>query len=591
MNKYTYCNPLPFTDGQRHTNPDPFILRWCGKYYCYATDHNGVKVSVSQDMVLWEDNGFALSEPQYQAYWAPAVHYENGIFYLYYSNVPREEVDCHQEFLKVATATNPLGPFQWVHTFFDKFSIDAHPICWNERRYLFYSVNDWIGTDDKIVGTGILVDELVTPTQLKGDPKVVVMPTLEQEIYEKNRFGDGRDWYTIEGAATILRGDLCWLLYSGNAFVNTDYFVGSAVAFVQQNFMDMRWNKYPSPHTWHPILRKNDHVEGTGHNTVAKAPNMVDEWIIYHGRHAHETLNFEVEQREMRMDPLYFNGEQVFCLGPTATLQTAPALPHWSTLTQTIDQPIWMEGDSQGYVAEYWISTHKHHTGTSFSIYLVCKNPENFLSIKFHSGKQMIQVVELKGNIQVVLQEFPLPTAYDFGVPHCIRIEKAFHRYTIFLNESSRFSVACAMDGAFVGIAPHFTQLTVHSMALTKSVTLSGENLTQLGAFFTVTPLLLADKALDFPGGNGTLTFGPRDEIAREELTFCEGGAMTIIGLTLEDGTVKTLHPKGKTFSLAIVYNDCPWIMLDGIVLDISQKIIAISVTNAQIKDYHHTKR
>lgn len=47
----TYCNPVPFSDGKRHTNPDPYILKWCGNYYCYATDEEGVKVSVSKDLV------------------------------------------------------------------------------------------------------------------------------------------------------------------------------------------------------------------------------------------------------------------------------------------------------------------------------------------------------------------------------------------------------------------------------------------------------------------------------------------------------------------------------------------------------------
>ncbi len=591
MNANTYCNPLPFIDGQRHTNPDPFILRWCGQYYCYASDHSGVKVNISHDMVQWEDKGFAMSEPQYQEYWAPAVYYENGIFYLYYSNVPRNEADCHQEFLKVATSTNPLGPFQWQHTFFDKFSIDAHPICWNGRRYLFYSVNDWIGTDDKIVGTGILVDELVTPTQLKGSPKVVVMPTLEQEIYEKNRFGDGRDWYTIEGAATIVRNDLCWLLYSGNAFINTDYFVGSAVADVQQDFMDMNWLKYPTPHIWSPVLQKNNYVEGTGHNTVTKAPNMVDEWIVYHGRHAHEELKFGVEQREMRMDPLYFNGKQVVCLGPTSTVQTAPAMPHSQCLMQTTDKPIWLEGDAQGYVAEYWVSATMHHTGVCFSIYLAYENSENSLGIKFHSGKQVIQVVELRKNIQKVLQEYSLPKPYDFTVPHCIRIEKAFHCYDVFLDERCHFVVNCAICGEKVGIAPHFTQLTVHSMALTKSVSLFGENLAQLGAFCTTSPLVFHANTLRSPNGNTTLTLDCWNENLREEWVFCGAIQDTSIAFTVENNGTQIVQPQRETFSLVIDHGAHLWVMLDGTVLDIAQKITSISIKNAQIKGYQLTKR
>ena len=63
--KRMYCNPVTFTDHKRHTNPDPYVLRWCGRYYCYATDEFGVKVSVSEDLVHWEDKGYAIREEKF----------------------------------------------------------------------------------------------------------------------------------------------------------------------------------------------------------------------------------------------------------------------------------------------------------------------------------------------------------------------------------------------------------------------------------------------------------------------------------------------------------------------------------------------
>ena len=54
MSENQFCNPVKFKDGKRHTNPDPFVLRWCGKYYCYSTDAKGVNLSISSDLVNWE---------------------------------------------------------------------------------------------------------------------------------------------------------------------------------------------------------------------------------------------------------------------------------------------------------------------------------------------------------------------------------------------------------------------------------------------------------------------------------------------------------------------------------------------------------
>jgi len=45
-------------------------------------------------------------------------------------------------------------------------------------------------------------------------------------------------------------------------------------------------------------------VEGTGHNSVVKAPNNVDDWVVYHGRNVNKIFDESMEQRQMRMDPL-----------------------------------------------------------------------------------------------------------------------------------------------------------------------------------------------------------------------------------------------------------------------------------------------
>lgn len=77
-------------------------MRWCGIYYCYATDSDGVKVSISEDLVHWEYKGYAIKEPDKRDYWAPSVFYWNGVFYMYYSNLDREEEDGHKQWLKLA---------------------------------------------------------------------------------------------------------------------------------------------------------------------------------------------------------------------------------------------------------------------------------------------------------------------------------------------------------------------------------------------------------------------------------------------------------------------------------------------------------
>lgn len=522
--KNIFCNPVSFADGKRHTNPDPFILRWCGKYFCYATDEFGVKISESENLTDWTRRGYAIKEEAYRNYWAPAVIYRNGIFYMYYSNVPAGSEDCHEECLKLATAERPEGPFVWEKTFFDKFSIDAHPILWNGKMYLFYSVNDWIGTDEKIAGTCILADELVTPEELSGNPKEVVLPGIRQEIYEENRFGDGRDWYTIEGAAPVVRGSYFWVLYSANAYVNEDYFVGFAAAERKCDFTDMRWEKFPSEKRWHPLLKKNGMVEGTGHNTVELAPDLMDEWIIYHGRRADEEIRPETEQREMYIEPLYFNGRQIVCFGPSTQAQDAPGKPDICRKDLAVRETCVLAESGDFYVAELWLSAENGHAGMRYGIILDGSIDGDYLEIQIHSGRNELKAVECIGGIRVCLLTQKLEKGYRHTVPHLIRVEKKFSSYriqvaggpAIFLESAAAgdggqtiFPESAGAMGAgqerAVGIVPYFTCVNLHSFALTRGLILEGMELRHLGKLYDVSFVEADESGLSGVGETFTL--------------------------------------------------------------------------------------
>lgn len=500
-----YCNPVPFSDGKRHTNPDPYILKWCGNYYCYATDGQGVKVSVSKDLVHWEYKGYAIREEGFRDYWAPAVLYLDGTFYMYYSNIPAEEEDNHEEHLKLAVSKHPEGIFEWKKTFFGKFSIDAHPVLWHGDLYLFYSVNDWIGTEERIAGTCIVADRMVSPEEFAGNPKAVVLPTLPEEIYAKGRFGEGQDWHTIEGAAPLVRGGRFWLLFSANAYVNVDYYVGTALAACKESFMDMEWKKYPTDYICCPLLKRNEWVEGTGHNTVAKAPNMVDDWIVYHGRNAKEALTPGTEQREMYIDPLYFNGDELLCFGPTASVQKAPGMPHIQFWDLDVTGTEMFGQGSPYYEAELWVSAKHSHMGARYGIFLQYHDEKNYLEAQVSTGKQELSIISTKDGVQSAIAKMPLSKkdgickgSYDYTAPHLIRLVKVFSDYSITLDGGQEllFTEPSAYGCGTVGIRAYFSGLTVHSFALSRTALLMGQELRHFGKFFEVSPCKLAGEGI-----------------------------------------------------------------------------------------------
>ena len=225
-------SPTNKTTQGAKVNPDPYVIKYNGEYYCYSSGKTGVPVLRSKDLVEWEYIGEALKEKGHKSFWAPAVIYHNWIFYMYYSSMPDNSDDDHYHFMKIATSMNPEGPFIYQKTLFNTFSIDAHVIKDEKGNfYLFYSTNEYLGIDDKRPGTVILVDRLIDLMTPEGNPKLVVKPTINEEIYEKNRFKDGRNWHTVEGAFYLNLRRKNYLFYSGNAYINKEYFVGYSVSF------------------------------------------------------------------------------------------------------------------------------------------------------------------------------------------------------------------------------------------------------------------------------------------------------------------------------------------------------------------------
>lgn len=507
----SYCNPVPFSDGKRYTDPDPYILRWCGKYYCYATDEAGVKVSVSEDMVHWGYRGFAIAEEEYHHYWAPSVIYLNGMFYMYYSNIPVEEEDCHEQHLKLAVSEDPFGPFVYQKTFFEKFSIDSHPVVRNGELYMFYSVNDWIGLDSKVAGTCILLDKMVTPEEFAGEPKAVVTPSLPQEIYAENRFGDGRDWYTIEGACPVFHGDKCWMLYSANAYKNIYYFVGTAVAEIKEDLLDMAWKKYPDDHTWMPLLKKNQVVEGTGHNTVTKAPNLFEDWIVYHGRDIEEGLHQGTEQRNMRIDPLLYFGDRMFCPGPSYQERPVPGRSFYTGRDIRAEKDVFFAEAKEFYRMEVWCSVKMSHAGAKYRIYLDCTDQENYIALELHSGQRKAVAVCCRRGIEADIAEITLPIAYNFSVPCMISVERKKNCFRVMFHEDSsmEFRAGAALKTGKIGAGGCFTPLTIHSVAVSEGAELRGKELFFLSEFYDCSGAEIKNGALQSP--DGTLRFTERN--------------------------------------------------------------------------------
>ncbi|MDQ0574348.1 glycoside hydrolase family 43 protein [Agromyces albus] len=536
----SYRNPLSYADGIRRTNPDPFGFKHRGRYYCYSTDEHGVNVSRSDDLVTWEHHGHALQLPGRRNFWAPCVFYDDGTFHLYVSSVPEDSEDPHDERLMVAVSDDPLGPYQYVATFFDKFAIDPQVVRdIDGQLHMFYSTNDVTGLNSGDAGTSILVDRMVDAVTLAGEPRPVILPTLPEEVYAVDRFGDGRDWHTVEGATYLRHRDRAYLTYSGNAYVRENYFVGYGRATADASIHDLVWSKYPSDHDYHALIRRNDRVEGTGHNSIIVAPNLIDPWIMYHGREADEELIPGVEQRLLRIDPLFIDGDTLDTNAPSSEPQDAPALPDlrdafddarlgddWVMLdgtwasgdratTTSADQPRSLAVTAlrfESYRAEVDLAAVLDHAGARVGIVPIYLDRNEFVEVLLDAGLASITARHVRGNVGVPLASASLPR-FDLTKFHLVGVQRLFDRVTVQLDGIDVLTFRAPEGPASFGLTAHQTAARFSGFSLTHHLELWGESLALLPRIYAASRQV--DVTLDgLPALGGELELVALDDRA-----------------------------------------------------------------------------
>ncbi len=325
---HTYTNPV-----YPHYFADPFVLRRETaegvRYYAYGTgngaatepDGRWFAILTSTDLTRWDYVGGALEplrDPERVAYWAPEVAERDGMYFLYYSAADSSGDQDHH--LRVAVAGDPAGPFidQGVRLAPQiGFSIDASPFRDPATgQWYLYFARDFF---DARVGTGLCVaplrDDMLA---LADEPRVVLRPQHDWQIYERNRHHYGRTWdawHTVEGPFVVEHGGRYYCLYSGGSWQSPEYGVGFAVADHPLGPFRDDWNAH-GPAVLRGIPGK---VLGPGHNSVTLGPDGRTHYAVYHAWDAAQT------GRRMCIDPLVWTADGPRCEGPTLEPQPAPA--------------------------------------------------------------------------------------------------------------------------------------------------------------------------------------------------------------------------------------------------------------------------
>ena len=343
-----FTNPVIPRPAQHSEVADPFVLKWNGEYYLY-TSGDPITAYHSTDLVQWEFIGPVLSssgEPgawNGADVWAPEVVYRNGRFYMYYTASQRSpdwRVGEMARRLGVAVSDSPRGPFvDMGRPLTPGWAIDGHVFKDPDtgEEFLFYSYL----YEPRLPGAGIVVDRLERWDQVAGTPSHV---TRGSEAWE-DKDGDpnnGTLRYTNEAPTVVKRGRRFYMMYSGGSWDLPTYAMSYAVSDqVMRGGLDgPGWRKVLPP-----ILRSTPLVDAPGHNAIVKAPNNLDDIVLYHARpvpfpHPGTRLPFA--------DRLYWHHDRLFMETPTRGHRPPPDRPVFEDLFNRGDGPLGESWDTAG---------------------------------------------------------------------------------------------------------------------------------------------------------------------------------------------------------------------------------------------------
>lgn len=275
--------------------PDPFIFEDGNMLYMYVTANDGVEAYASEDLFgEWEYKGIVARIENVIQYWAPSVIKIDNKYYIYFSCESGE----YWQRLWVMSSDSPLGPFENGKRLYDYFSIDSHMVKTDSGLFMWYALDN---LDSDRIGTRVFVDKFIDPYTPCNNPKEVIVPTFEEELFENNHNGDGRNWYTIEGPFWFKEGDWQYVMYSGGCFENDTYHIGySAAKTTETDLTKIDFVKNTDNGKFSPVLIKNEFEEGVGHHSVIKYKG--EYYAIYHGRdYADNNSSEYVEARTARV--------------------------------------------------------------------------------------------------------------------------------------------------------------------------------------------------------------------------------------------------------------------------------------------------
>lgn len=161
---------------------DPCVLVADDGFYLIATgdapDGRKLPIYFSHDLIRWEFRGGAVDPGpagswNRRNFWAPEIYRHEGRYYLYYTAMPDGTPKNIGNRVGVAVADHVTGPYEDLGVVVPHGSIDGSIFTDHDgTRYLIYTTE--VENDSGFPKGQILIDRLVSPTEVEGKPTAIV---------------------------------------------------------------------------------------------------------------------------------------------------------------------------------------------------------------------------------------------------------------------------------------------------------------------------------------------------------------------------------------------------------------------------------
>jgi len=246
--------------------PDPGVILFNGTYYAVTTTNSDkpdkIPIHSSKDLQNWKFEGYVINQNNFPAYswlnaafWAPEIHYVNGMFHVYFTIGISAINDIG---ITLAMADNILGPYMVLpkplHVEQRGGSWDPSIVNSNGNVMLLY-------TDSN---RNIVLRNLTADGMAEKDDIVYTLVTTDL-VWEGE---------TVEGAWYVQRNNYHYIFYSANNFCSDVYAVGVA----RSTSLTGPYEKLRNP-----ILVSDDKVKGPGHGSIVRDVDGQGYVFVHHG--------------------------------------------------------------------------------------------------------------------------------------------------------------------------------------------------------------------------------------------------------------------------------------------------------------------